>query len=196
LPELGRIETAPATIDAPRAVATTKDSGAGKQPSVNIDLQDETLFAPSPADVILTPPETSPTVLDELVSRGLMASAATNLLNAIPAARRESVPDYIEYWDFIKSTKQVGAGLLYELIKNGDPLPPAFQTRRQQAARRAAEERRDQLIMAKQSFDVEYDEYVRTTVDRFVDGEFKEEFTRRVEAKTKELNNQRNYGAQ
>jgi hypothetical protein len=95
-------------------------------------------------------------------------SAAIKLIVAVQH-RIDTVPDYVEYWDHIRASgKDVGTGLLYDLIKNGDPLPSGFETSRQRASRRAAEERRSRLRTAKQSLEFEYDEYRRAEVDRYI----------------------------
>ena len=48
----------------------------------------------------------------------------------------------MEYWDSVKKTKEVGPGFLYDLIKNGDPLPQNFESKNQREERLAAESRR------------------------------------------------------
>jgi hypothetical protein len=120
-----------------------------------------------------------------------MPSTTIKLLHSIPADRIEKITDYIDYWDLIKVTKKVEPGFLYNLIKNGDPLPATFESSRQREARKLAEERRERLHLAKQSLEVAYEEYSRAAVDRFIADEFpQDEFTRRVEAKKRELGSQ------
>jgi hypothetical protein len=131
-------------------------------------------------------------LLDELVARGLIASATVNLLNSLPPDRLNSVRDYIEYWDFVRAGKKVGPGFLYDLIRNGKPLPPTFETNKQRAERKAKEERQGQLIMAKQSLEFAYDEYRQNTTDRFLSEQFpKNEIERRIKEKKAEFNSQR-----
>jgi hypothetical protein len=98
-------------------------------------------------------------LIDELAARGLMPSAAMKLIESLPPVRREQSLDYIEYWDSLKATKDVGPGLLYDLIRNGDRLPANFQTSRERAAKKAAADRQQALAMAQQSLELAYERY-------------------------------------
>lgn len=119
--------------------------------------------------------QASPAIIDQLVARGLMASAGMNLLNTLSPERLEKVQDYIEYWDGVKATKNVGPGFLYDLIKTGGPLPATFQTSRQREANKAAEERNHRMTMAKQSIEFAYDQYRDEVLDRYIAEELPKE---------------------
>jgi len=130
-------------------------------------------------------------IADALVGRGLLPSAVLKLLRAIPSSRVEKVFDYIEYWDKIKATKEVGPGLLYKLIETGDPLPATFETQQQQAARANSEERRRKLHLVKESLTVAYEDYRRSVIDRFINDELtSEEFDKRVSNQLAEISKQ------
>jgi hypothetical protein len=86
LPEPGRVERATATITSHSArpqkkgrteIGSFADDVATGTQAVQLLIADDPQLKPSEID-------TSPTILDELVARGLMASAATNLLNGLP----------------------------------------------------------------------------------------------------------------
>jgi hypothetical protein len=102
--------------------------------------------------------ETAPTALDELVARGVMASAAIKLLESLPGDRRAAVPDVIEYWDHLKgnSVKEIGVGLLYELIRNGGPIPAGFETKRARQTKAAAERRSERIEKASEALQRAY----------------------------------------
>jgi hypothetical protein len=98
-----------------------------------------------------------------------MPSAAIKLLDSIVPDRRDSVRDYVEYWDSIKKAKKdVGPGFLYDLIKNGDPLPSSFETKKQRDERLTAEDRKRKLAQAEESLRSGYEEHCRRVVDRFI----------------------------
>lgn len=130
-------------------------------------------------------------LVDELSTRGLMPSRAMKLLQSIPADHLKQVEDFIDYWDEVKRTKDVGQGFLYSLIKEGNPLPASFETRGKRRERQAAEDRRQKLVMIKDALQLEYDEHCRQTIDRFIAEEFPAgEFERRVEVRKNELSKQ------
>jgi hypothetical protein len=132
-----------------------------------------------------------PALIDELATRGIMPSAAMKLLGSLPPDRVGRVRDYLEYWDTLKATKDVGTGLLYNLIRDGDPLPATFETARQREERIAAEEHKARLKAAADALQSGYEAYTRETINRFIDEEFpKDEFARRVAARTAEFNGQ------
>lgn len=127
-----------------------------------------------------------PRILDDFVARGLMASAAMNLLSSLSADRVVSVRDYLDYWDEQKRKRDVGPGLLYDLIKNGDPLPATFITSRKLEAIKTAEERRNRLNQAKRSLERAYEEYQDKVLDRKIGelspGEYDRQYQARSEA--------------
>jgi hypothetical protein len=130
-------------------------------------------------------------LVDELSTRGLMPSSAMKLLRSIPAGRLSHVKDFIDYWDEVKRTKDVGQGFLYNLIKEGNPLPANFETRGKRREHQAAEERRQKLVMIKDALELEYDEHCRETIDRSITEEFAAgEFERRVAHRKNELSKQ------
>ena len=124
-------------------------------------------------------------LLAKLVSRGIMQSTAVALLNSISQDRKESIEDYVDYWDSIRPDNErgKGPGLLIHLIEKNDPLPPTFETSKQKSERERIELRRQHLWMLKTTIELKYDEYRQTTVDRFVAEEMPPaEFESRVEA--------------
>ena len=114
-------------------------------------------------------PDDRGSLIDELAARGLMPSAAMKLIASLPPSRRDQALDYIEYWDSLKANKEVGPGLLYELIRNGDRLPANFQTSRERAAKKTAADRQHALAMAQQSLYFAYEEYERDALDRYIE---------------------------
>lgn len=179
LPEPGKIETPPAPKPEPvhkprRAKAAAAQAAA---PHIEPAGEHET------SDI-------GPQLVDQLASRGLMPSSAIKLLVSVKP-RLEQVPDYIEYWDFVRAGKDVGPGLLYDLIKNSDPLPSNFETSRQKADRKAADERRERLVLAKQTLQVEYEEYRRSELDRYINEVLpKDEFDKLFAAERKNVSSQ------
>ncbi|MBX9660386.1 MAG: replication initiator protein A [Nitrospiraceae bacterium] len=130
-------------------------------------------------------------LVDQLSARGLMPSSAMKLLRLIPEDRLGQVEDFIDYWDDIKRTKEVGQGFLYTLIKEGNPLPASFETRAKRRERLLAEDRRQKLLVVKDALKSEYDEHCRQVIDRFIAGELPAgEFERRVVARKNELSKQ------
>lgn len=107
-------------------------------------------------------------LVDDLSARGLMPSAVLKLLGSLPSVRLETIPDYIDYFDQAKRNGDVGPGLLYDLIKNGAPLPAGFETRRQRVGRLAAEDRAKNLARAEDALKAEYEGYTRQAIDRFI----------------------------
>jgi len=130
-------------------------------------------------------------LVDELSARGLMPSRAMKLLRSIPADRLAEVGDFIDYWDEVKRTQVVREGFLFNLIKEGNPLPANFETRGKRRERQAAEDRRQKLTMIKDAIELEYEEYRQQITDRFIGEEFPAgEFERRVEIRKTELSKQ------
>lgn len=127
-------------------------------------------------------------LIDELVSRGIVPSAAMKLLGEFDPEQLTRAHDWIEYWDGLRKTKDVGTGLLYELIKNGDPLPISFESRSRRAERQAAEDRRLNQGRAQEMLKSRYEEYRRQAVARFMADQLPpEDFERRVEAYKAEM---------
>jgi len=120
-------------------------------------------------------------LIDELAGRGLMPSVALRLLDGSDATRLERVADQIEYWDELQKTKNVGAGLLHDFIKNDVPLPRTFEPGRVKETRRQAEAHQRNLARVEDAVDTQYVEYCRSLVDRFVSELPAGEFDRRVE---------------
>ena len=130
-------------------------------------------------------------LVDQLSARGLMPSSAMKLLRSIPQDRLGQVEDFIDYWDDVKRTKEVGQGFLYTLIKEGNPLPGNFETRAKRRERLTAEDRRQKLILIKDALKLEYDEHCRHAIDQFISGELPAgEFERRVAVRKNELSKQ------
>jgi hypothetical protein len=193
LPEPGRLQHAPASSQG-RSAAEGTSAGQGiatfaaVAEAATANAND---IATRSKEQLHLQPDEIPTALDELVARGLMASAATKLLDALSPEQLQVVPDYIEYWDAVKATKDVGPGFLYELIRKGDALPSTFETSRSRAAKKAAEERHNRLAAAKQGLEVAYADYERATIDRFIEETIApDELERRIAARKKQLGTQ------
>jgi hypothetical protein len=125
-------------------------------------------------------PDVPGKLVDELSARGLMPSVALKLLGSLPADRLDSVSDYMDYWDKARKGSDVRPGLLYDLIKNGEPLPADFETSRKRADRQAAEEHRKVVAAAEERLKSEYEDHCRVAIDRFIAGLPPGEFDRRV----------------
>ena len=176
LPKQGRLEKSePIQSESKPAVSNVDVDGSGEGKS--------TLPVLSPMDEAL---------LAELVGRGIMQSAAVEILRSLPDERKENVGDYVDYWDSLRpdATRGKGPGLLLHLIEKNDPLPPTFETRRQRADRRRLDERRQKLRLLKETIEFKYGEFRLATIDRFVAEAFPPaEFERRV-AEYKERDSQ------
>jgi hypothetical protein len=129
-----------------------------------------------------------PTVLDELVGRGLMASAAIKLLDSLPVERRAQVTEYIEYWDSVKakSTKEVGLGLLYELIRNAGPLPAGFEAKRVRETRQDAERRNELMAKAREALQTAHSLHREREIDRYISEQLSAEEYERLCARHRE----------
>jgi hypothetical protein len=121
--------------------------------------------------------------ITELTSRGVMQSSAIELLWKLSPERRQTISDYVDYWDSIQPDRErgKGVGLLIHLIETGDPLPPNFETRRKREQRVAHETRVERMRLLKEVLESEYEEYRWNQVDRFIKDVITEpEFERRV----------------
>jgi hypothetical protein len=167
LPEPGRLEGAPAL-----RVNTFAESSAYDRNEV---------------------PGTQGKLVDDLSARGLMPSAVLKLLGSLPSTRLETIPDYIEYFDSAKNGGNVGPGLLYDLIKNGAPLPAGFETTRQKAERVAAEDRAKNHARVQEALKAEYEAYARQIIDRSIAELPPGEYDRRVVAYMAEPANQSDF---
>jgi len=128
-------------------------------------------------DATAIPPE----LIDELSARGVLPSVAIKLLRSVPGERLSQVTDYIAFWDTAQKTGDVRPGLLYDLIRSGDPLPANFETRAQRDLREAGERRQRNQKAVATAMDARYGQYKTTTVDRVISEEIGEaEFERRV----------------
>ena len=76
--------------------------------------------------------------------------------------------------------KGVGPGLLHDLIKNFDPLPPTFLTRRQIEAREREAKRNSDRWMVKQELEQRYEAYQQEAIDRFIAEEPEIHFSERA----------------
>lgn len=126
-------------------------------------------------------------LVDELAARGLMPSTVMKLLESLPPEQLDRVPDLIEYWDAQRRVADVRPGLLYDLIRKGEPLPVGFETRRRRAERLASEERGKKLERAYETVERRYEAYCRQSVDRYIAEALPAgEYERRVSARREE----------
>lgn len=126
--------------------------------------------------------------IDELCARGLRPSDVLKLLESLPSDRLDHISNYIEYWDAEKQKKDVGPGLLWDLIKTGDPLPPTFETKRQRVQRLSVDERRRKMNHVQEVMESSYEDYRRQAVDRYMsEGLPPGDFDRRVDEYKKEM---------
>ena len=133
-------------------------------------------------------------LVDDLSARGLMPSAVLKLLSALPSDCLDKIPDYIDYFEQARKGGDVGPGLLYDLIRNGDPLPASFETRRQKAERITAEDRRENVGRIQEELKSEYEIFTRQAIDRYIADELPpEECDRRVAAHMAEPANQSDF---
>lgn len=160
-------------------------SGGAKRSSPRRKATSATIAAPIVESAPAVEKGTEPAddrvqLIDELAARALAPSVAMKLLRSIPEEHLERVRDYIDYWD---SQKSVGPGLLHDLIKNFDPLPPTFTTRRQRETHERDAKRNADRWMVKQALEQQYEAYQQETIDRFIAEELTaEEFEYRVQA--------------
>jgi hypothetical protein len=175
LPEPGKLESpVAATIPAPKKTAPTVAELGKAAP--------EAMIAPTSATAGREDQPAEFSLIDELSSRGIMPSVAIRLLAALSPEKQEDIPDYIRYWDGIRSDKR-GPGLLVTLIQNGQPLPSSFETTRKKRDRIAVDNRRRKLAAIKEALTVAYEEHRHGAVDRYIKEQFPpEEFERRVAA--------------
>jgi hypothetical protein len=129
-------------------------------------------------------------LVDDLSARGLMPSNVLRLLGTLSPDRLEAVGDYIDYWDKAKKGGDVGPGFLYDLIKNGNPLPAGFESSRQRTARVAAEERRKNVARVEEQLKADYSKHTEQLVDRFIADLPPGEFENRVAIHKSETANQ------
>lgn len=195
LPEPGKLQhdSAPETV----AGATKKTATTVPQKKVGKTTSGMSDWSPAP-----TPAEQKPieqvkeesNLIDELAVRGMMPSVALKLLNSIPAERQEQIRDYIDYWDSVKqSGGNVGVGLLYDLIKTPQQLPPTFVTRRQREARQRQVKRDADWRMVKDVLEQRYEAHRERHVDRFIaETVTPPEFERRVTTCKEKLSAQTN----
>jgi hypothetical protein len=115
-----------------------------------------------------TVPDVPGRLMDDLSARGLMPSAVMKLFGSLSSDRLDIVEDYIDYWDKAKKDGDVGPGFLYDLIKNGDPLPTGFETRRQRASRLAEEEQRKSAARIQERLKADYELHTERLIDRFI----------------------------
>jgi len=126
------------------------------------------------------------TLSAELAARGLFRSQATKLLISLNPEQLEKVGDFIEYWDAARSSKPVTPGLLYDLIRNGDPLPIGFETQARREGRLEEEERRNKLARLDEEIERRHGEYCRRAIDRLVTEIPPDEFERRLSDRREE----------
>lgn len=130
-------------------------------------------------------------LVGELSRRGLLPGVASKLLQEIPAEHYNRVADYIDYWDSVRKTKEVGEGFLYSLIKDGSSLPGNFETRSKRRERQASDNRRQKIAVVKAALMAAYEEHRLTMVDEYIARELTvEDFERRVSAQKKEQSQQ------
>lgn len=114
-------------------------------------------------------PESTRTLVDALAQRGIFRSQAVRLASTFSEERVARALDQIEYWDALRKTKEVGPGLLYDLVKNGEAVPATFETRRQREARTATETRRKNLECVNELVQDRYAAYCKQIMDDYVD---------------------------
>lgn len=138
-------------------------------------------------------PDAHGKLVDALSARGLMPSTVLKLLESLPSDRLETISDYVEYFDQAGKAGEVGPGFLYDLIKNGDPLPASFETLRQRTERLAGEARSRDLARQQEILKAEYDVYRRDLIDRTIASLPSGEFESRVASYLAQPSNQSDY---
>jgi hypothetical protein len=129
-------------------------------------------------------------LLEALTHRGIMRAVAVTLLTGKSPDELLRVQDFVEYWDSILSDKKQ-PGLLVSFIQRNDKLPDSFITSRQRAAIKAATERNQQMVMAKQSIELAYDHYKDVVLDRYIAEEFpKERYVHLLQVHKQEMSKQ------
>lgn len=127
-------------------------------------------------------PDMQGKLVDDLSARGLMPSAVLKLLGSLAPEGLDKIPDYIDYFDHARKGGDIGPGLLYDLIRNGDPLPANFETRQQKSDRLTAEGRSKNATRIQEELRSEYEIHTRQAIDRYIAELPPGEFDRRVAA--------------
>jgi hypothetical protein len=115
-----------------------------------------------------------------LAGRGLTPSTVMRLLESLREDRLKSVPEIIEYWDSLRSTKSVGPGLLYEFIRDGAPIPSTFESQARRAKRLEEEARAKRQTRMEETLKVRYEEYCRQAGEKAIADVPKERLERLV----------------
>jgi hypothetical protein len=136
-------------------------------------------------------------VLRELMQRGITEAKARRLLNALPTDHL--VLDQLDWGDDLIKKASPGTyrnppGFYIYLIENNVLVPENFETRRRTQLRLAAEEEQSRSSAQLVERDLAYAEYMRETVDRYINESLSEAERRQLyEAKKRELVKQHSY---
>lgn len=138
-------------------------------------------------------------LLQELTKRGITQAKARKLLSKLRP--NQHVLDQLDWGDDLIRRASPGTfrnppGFYIYLLESNVLVPEAFETRRKTQLRRAAEEEQGRLSAKLAERDLAYVEYMRETVDRYIDESLGESERRQLyETKRRELLKQHSYMA-
>lgn len=144
-------------------------------------------------------PEVDGTLLAELVQRGITEAKARKLLASLPSTGH--VLDQLDWGDDLIRRASPGTyrnppGFYIYLIQNNVLVPENIETRRMRQLRLAAEEEQSRASSRLAERDMAYAEYMRETVDRYINESLSAEERRELyETKRRELLKQHSYMA-
>jgi hypothetical protein len=136
-------------------------------------------------------------VLRELMQRGITEAKARRLLGALPTDHL--VLDQLDWGDDLIKKASPGTyrnppGFYIYLIENNVLVPENFDTRRRKQLRHAAEEEQSRASAQLVERDLAYAEYMRETVDRYINESLSEaERQQLYDSKKRELVKQHSY---
>jgi hypothetical protein len=146
---------------------------------------------PAPAPNEGTPEAEGEALVRELVRRGVTKSRAEKLLASLPADQH--VLDQLEWGDSLVAKAPAGTyrnppGFFVHLVQNNVPVPESFETSRKRRIKLEAERDRSEEARERAALELEYEEYRREALDRYLEERLTASKRReRYEAKRKEL---------
>jgi Replication initiator protein A len=113
--------------------------------------------------------DSSPALLEALVSRSVAESQARKLLRSLPTD--QPVLDQIEYIDSIIDRGRIEnpPGFYVAMLKSNIPVPDRFETSTKAHRRRMAEQAAGECLTLKAEQSCRYDEYVQGELNRHID---------------------------
>lgn len=148
------------------------------------------LFQSEPAEEI-PPEESSPTLFQQLVMRGISPLEAQKMLRQV--SNESLALEQLEWGDYLISQASPRKfynppGFYVYLLREGILPPPQFETRRMKAARQAAQQQQDRAAEQRLWQELAYKDYVRAEVENYIrQPECGPQYQQLVEKKRNEL---------